>query len=129
MLSGSGKGAGMIFEMQSILGPFLRISPIPDGLSKPQPSVQDTCFSGVRERRSADVLSAISSMRTTSEGLQGAMHGVFLNLLRCRKGELRERVLAWCARLLAMRLRTRVQRHYMIAAADRQGLLLSDAVA
>lgn len=91
---------GMLFEIQTILCPFLRISTVPDGLSKPQPSVQENCFGGIRERRQADVLSSISSLRRTLENLQVALHGIFLNLLRSRKGQLREKVLQWCAKLL-----------------------------
>ena len=91
---------GMLFEMQSILCPFLRISSVPDGLSKPQPSVQESCFSNFRDRAQGDIRNAITSLRTTTEGLQGALHGIFLNLLRSRKGELREKVLVWCAKVL-----------------------------
>eukprot|EP00963_Diacronema_lutheri_P009923 scaffold938_cov334-Pavlova_lutheri.AAC.43 len=83
---------GRQFEQQSLLGPTLTISAIPDMVVPSRPSVGKTCFSDLENKRNADVLTSITTLRNAAEVLASTLHVIHMNLLR--KGD-RQRVLEY----------------------------------
>eukprot|EP00897_Mesotaenium_endlicherianum_P010633 jgi/Mesen1/9599/ME000657S08877 len=83
---------GKMVEVATLLGPFLRISCLPDPiLGNGQPSVRQQCFSNPSERRPADINSSNLTIRTITRQLTDSLHEIFRALLKLP--DTRERVL------------------------------------
>ncbi|KAK1305799.1 putative ubiquitin conjugation factor E4 [Acorus calamus] len=90
---------GRVMEMSSILGPFLRVSGIPDHiLFKNEPDVGLQFFKEASTRRPADLLSAFATIKSTTNILQDVLAEIFHNLLK--NMDTRERVLEYFAVLI-----------------------------
>jgi len=77
---------GRAIQEQSLFGPFFNVSVIPDMMSPlaplPQPDIRQQCFSGLENRRQAEVLASIQSIRTCSQGLATGLHTAVRALLK-----------------------------------------------
>lgn len=90
---------GRAMEVASILGPFFHISALPDTtLFKSQPDVGQQCFSEASSRRSTDLLSSFTTIKTVMNNLYDGLHEVLLCLLK--KSDTREHVLEFLAAVI-----------------------------
>ncbi|KAK4850381.1 hypothetical protein QYF36_006276 [Acer negundo] len=90
---------GRVIEMTSILGPFFHVSALPDHtIFKSQPDVGQQCFSEASTRRSADLLSSFTTIKTVMKSLYKDLGDVLLALLK--NTETRENVLEYLAEVI-----------------------------
>ncbi|KAL2335467.1 hypothetical protein Fmac_016680 [Flemingia macrophylla] len=90
---------GRAMEMTSILGPFLHVSALPDeAFFKGEPDVGQQCFSDASTRRSADLLSSFTTIKTVMNNLYDGLSEVLLILLK--SADTRENVLEYLAKVI-----------------------------
>lgn len=88
---------GRVLEISSILGPFFRISVIPDNsiFGIAEPNVGQQCFSEASTRRNADLLASFSTIKNLMHQFYDGLHEVVLKLLKA--SDTREHVLMFLA--------------------------------
>lgn len=88
---------GRVLEISSILGPFFRISVIPDNsiFGIAEPNVGQQCFSEASTRRNADLLASFSTIKNLMHQFYDGLHEVVLKLLK--SSDTREHVLMFLA--------------------------------
>ena len=86
--------SGRTMEAETVLGPFLRPSPLPD-VFPAQPDVRQTCFAGVKQRRPQEVQDSIRALQLSTADLNQGQKNILMGFLKA--GELRESALAWIA--------------------------------
>ncbi|CAL5370702.1 unnamed protein product [Camellia sinensis] len=90
---------GRAIEMTSILGPFFRVSALPDhSMFKSQPDVGQQCFSEASTRRPADLSSSFTTIKTVMNNLYNGL----VEVLRCllKNAETREHVLEYLGEVI-----------------------------
>ncbi|KAF5958739.1 hypothetical protein HYC85_005964 [Camellia sinensis] len=90
---------GRAIEMTSILGPFFRVSALPDhSMFKSQPDVGQQCFSEASTRRPADLSSSFTTIKTVMNNLYNGL----VEVLRCllKNAETRENVLEYLGEVI-----------------------------
>ncbi|XP_071696746.1 probable ubiquitin conjugation factor E4 [Rutidosis leptorrhynchoides] len=94
------KGNGRVIEMTSILGPFLRVSAIPDkGIFKGQPDdIGKKCFSNSSTRDPADLLSSFKTIKSVMNNVYDGLTEVFRLLLN--NASTRENVLQYIEQVI-----------------------------
>ncbi|KAI5062089.1 hypothetical protein GOP47_0022628 [Adiantum capillus-veneris] len=97
------KGAGVtgrVLEISSILGPFFRISVIPDNsiFGIAEPNVGQQCFSEASNRRNADLLASFSTIKNLMHQFYDGLHEVVLKLLKF--SDTREHMLTFLAEFI-----------------------------
>jgi len=91
---------GRAMEGQSVIGGFLRVSPIPD-IFPTQPDVRQQCFSGLSDltpRRSVEIANNLTSLQLTMQRIHDRQHKLVLGFLR--SADTREPMLRWIAEAL-----------------------------
>ncbi|CAG8526533.1 3489_t:CDS:10 [Diversispora eburnea] len=93
------------FEQASLLGPFCRVSVFP----MDEPSVAESYFSNVQQRRQSDIESEMSSLRAAIQGVQNSLFTIFNNIIRSSPSA-REAVLDFWATVIKLNQK-RAQMH------------------
>lgn len=91
-----GVSSGRQLELRSLLGQFLKMSPIPDPIGSGRPDVMQECFSERALEVPSELESSRNLLRTKQVQLQDGIGAALLSLLR-HGGESRER----CLRVLS----------------------------
>ena len=95
---------GRAMEGSSVIGGFLRVSPIPD-IFPTQPDVRLQCFSGLGDltpRRHVEIANNVTSLQLTMRRVHERQHRLVLGFLR--SGDTREAMLQWFAETLRRNL-------------------------